>query len=139
MIKIEKHLFIFYISQIITIFIVNLFLSDLNFGGLIGFLMKLITFSLFSLILFFAVFAFLAIKFCGVNYYTKKNIESEDLIFTSSAIVTAFLLNDLLNIFNSISKDATIPYILTIVVGIPIIFFVVYHINAFLGKSLYRI
>ena len=139
MIKIERYLFIFYVSQIIVIFILDKFLSDLDFGGLIGFIMKFGAFSIFSIILFIAIFAVLATHFCGYNYYPKKNFEPEDLVLTSSVIVTTFLLNDLLSVFDLVSKDVTIPFILTIVIGIPITFFIIYQITFLIAKSLYNL
>ncbi|MFA5173895.1 MAG: hypothetical protein WC438_01815 [Candidatus Pacearchaeota archaeon] len=134
--KIEKHLFIFYISQIITILIIDKFLTNLPFGGLIGgFLIKLFFFSIVSLILLLAIYGNLALQILGSNYQFKRNLEFEDISLTSSAIVTTFLLSDLLLIFNLFPKDFS--FILTLVIGIPITFFVIYQINSWVANRLF--
>jgi hypothetical protein len=66
--------------------------------------------------------------FCGIKYDYKRTIEIEDIPLTSSAIVTTFLLEDLLRFFALVSKDFS--FILTIIFITPI-FLIIYLLNLY--------
>lgn len=133
--KIEKHIIIFYLVQLIVIFTIDRAFSTENFGGIIvGFLVKTLLFSIISFLLIFLLLGHSIMIFLGVNYQANRNIEFEEILLTSSVIVTTFLLKDMLKIFNLISKDFS--FLLIIVLGIPITFLGVYFISLFIAKSL---
>jgi hypothetical protein len=129
MIKIGKNFFIFYVAQIIVILIIDKFFPVISIGGVIGtFIAKAVYLSIFSFVLLFVIFAYLASRLWKHNDFQKRRIEFEDFLLTSSAIVTAFLLEDLLTIFRLFSNDP-LSIILTAIIGIPVIFYGVYQLN----------
>ena len=133
--EIEKHIKIFYITQIILSFILNYFISHINESVTLGFILKLFFLPLISFLLLFIIYAHLTIFICGYKFSAKKNFELDDFILTSSAIVTTFLLNDIVTIIKSIISD-DILFLFLFLAGIIIVFEIIHRITFFMAKSL---
>lgn len=126
--NIEKHHLIFYIITIIVYFLIEQFLiNSLEIKPfLIGFVLKIFILTFVTIPLFFILYLEGVRNFIGNNYKTKNPISIDrDLLLTSSAIITTFLVDDLFILLDSITENS---FLLTIVL-IPILYLGIYKIN----------
>jgi hypothetical protein len=126
---IEKHHMIFYIITIIVFFIIDqILIRDLTKINLpiIELLIKIFILLISVNALLFILYVESVRKFLGQNYKTDNPISYKDILLTSPAIITAFLINDLLSFSQSLFLDFS--FLLTILF-LPIVYLGIYKIN----------
>jgi len=133
----EKHIILFYIIQIIVAFSVSSIFDTLGMEAntFLSFLIKIVLLSCFTFFLLFLSYGYLTMKICGHNYQAKRQIEFEDLTLTSTAIVCAFVVPDLLSVLKTFFPEDS-AFLLTIIVGIPLLFFGISKIVFWIATSI---
>ncbi|MBU4116115.1 MAG: hypothetical protein KKG94_00015 [Nanoarchaeota archaeon] len=126
--QVEKHHLIFYTVTILVIFLVEYFikwLSNLKSDpiGLIFYILLLI---LFTNLLLFVIYGHAVMNFLGFDYKTENPISDRDILLTSPAIITTFLIDDLFNSVKSLIPEYSL--LLTIIL-LPFLYLGIYKIN----------
>ncbi len=130
--EVRRH-HLFYLVQIIVVFIISFMISDLfDENRLLSFAMKLLFLTLSSFLLLIVLYGNLG-RFINFREHSRQ-IEFEEMLLTTSVIVTTFMLNDILYLFRLFSGD--LSFLFTIVLGIPLVFFVTYKLSFLLSASI---
>jgi len=126
--KAGKHHFIFYISIILILFLLEPFVKSIFQINL-----PILEFGFFLLVLIFltdlfifVVYGHSVMYFLGINHKTENPITPIDILLTSSAIITTFLLPDLSKLVNSLNTEFSF---LLIILAVIVIYLIIYKIN----------
>jgi len=135
--RVEKHHLIFYTVTIIVIFLIEFFsqnVMDLKVTFM-GFIIYIFLLILFTYMLLYVFYGWTASYFLGFDYRPKNPIYYRDVLLTCSAIIVAFLIDDLFNYINSLTTEYS--FFLTIIF-IPFLYLIIYKINDWFFPKIFR-